>query len=124
MAGLRAGYFRPRAERLQQNTLKPNSRRTPALDAVPLTASVDSAELTIVFDRPVILRSMPELTGITTDVAVDEVSSVQTADDTVVITFDGSIAAATEINWPNPLPNKIRTRDGGWTHPTTFLVPT
>lgn len=125
MTSLRPRQYRPRSERQQQTVLTPQSRRTPALNAVISTASVDTNDLTLVFDRPVVLRSTPALTGITTDVAgVSEASAAQTAEDTVVITFDGSIAAATQVNMPNPPTDKIRTSDGGWVQSGSFLIPT
>lgn len=106
-------------ERQMRSTLRPNSRNRAAHNAQLIDAAAAMAVLTLTFDRPVFVRG---LTGITTDVgAVHEVTAVSTSPTTVDITYSGSIAAATAVNFPPYLGN-IRTADGGFAAIPTFPV--
>lgn len=116
--------YRPKPTRSRISTLKPSSRRVPSWNAAIILAEVSSAVLTLTFDRPVVLRSGPLPTGILTDVAETELSVAQTSATTIAITFTGSVAAATEVLIPNPLPNAIRSQDGGFIQSSSFPVAT
>jgi hypothetical protein len=84
----------------------------PAADGV-----VAGNDLTIRFNQPVALSGTPQ---IVTDVAgAVAVSAAQSADDTIVVTFDNAVAAATAYTVPlNDA--AIRTRSGGWADQGTF----
>lgn len=88
-------------------------------DASIVSATPTGSVMTIVFDRPVVLGDGP--TGISTNLAVEEVSAAQTSSTTVEVTYGGSVAAATSITLPNPL-NNIRTPTGGFVHSLSFQV--
>jgi hypothetical protein len=106
-------------ERQFRSTLRPNQRNRPAHNAQLQTAEVDTAVLTLTFDRPVFVRG---LTGITVDVvSADELSAVNTAPNVVEVTYDTSIAAATELTFP-PYTANLRTADGGFAVIPTFPI--
>jgi len=108
------------SERQRRTTLTPQSRLRPAYNAQLVSAVAAMSTLTLVFDRAVFVRG---LTGITVDVpGADEVGAVNTAPDTVVVTYDASVAAATTVTFPPYLGN-LRTADGGFAAISTFPLP-
>src|SRR5262245_28504472 len=102
------------SERQRRTTLTPQSRLRPAYNAQLVSAVAAMSTLTLVFDRAVFVRG---LTGITVDVG-----AVNTAPDTVVVTYDASVAAATTVTFPPYLGN-LRTADGGFAAISTFPLP-
>lgn len=107
------------SERQFRSTLRPNSRNRPSHNAQLLSAEVATVFLTLTFDRPVFLRG---LTGITTDVVgADEIAASNVSPNVITVTYDASIAAATEITFPSYTGN-IRTADGGFAAVPTFPV--
>lgn len=107
------------SERQRRTTLTPQSRNRPAYNAQLLTAVAAMSTLTLTFDRPVFVQG---LTGITVDVAaVTELGALNTSPTVVVVTYSGSIAAATTLTFP-PYVANLRTRDGGYAAIATFPV--
>jgi hypothetical protein len=77
------------------------------------------ATLELTFDRPAFVQG---LTGITVNVAaIHEVSAANTSANVILITYSGSIAAATEMTFP-PYTGNIRSADGGYAVIPTFPV--
>jgi len=107
------------SERQFKTILRANQANRPAYNAQLVTAVVAQEDLVLTFDRPVLLRGT--LTGITTDVAEDEVSSARTGTNEITVTFAGSVGAATVVNFP-PYTGNIRTRDGGFAVSPQFPV--
>jgi hypothetical protein len=110
---------RPNPQRYKAVTMRQFPIDAQRINANIATAEVAMSVLTLTFDRPVLLG--PGFTRILTDVAVDEVSSTQTAANAVEITYSGSVAGATEVLMPNSTPN-LRTATGGFVQSGTFPV--
>lgn len=107
------------SQRQFRSTLQPNSENRPAYNAQIVTAAVDTNDLTLTFDRPVMVRG---LTGIQTDVGAVELTATRGATPyEVVIGYDASVAAATDVILPNYVGN-VRSRDGGYAVSPTFPV--
>lgn len=88
-------------------------------NALVTSAVAALAVLTITFDQPVSLTGTPEYT---TDVAgADVLSAVKTADNVIEVTFDASVAAATQLYIPQQDP-AVRTSTGGWASSGQFPV--
>ena len=110
---LRGKHGRPR---------KRNPEINQPQESNPITISEAEAAgsvLTLTFPGIIILQrgSVPQ---ITTDVAgAEPISAVQTAPNTVAITFDATIAAATSLTIP-PRDGAIRNASGGFVTSTYF----
>ena len=105
---------------------RPSRRRNPAATVpqptAPIAVTAASAlgsVLTVTFDQPVALNGTP---AYTTDVAgAEAVSAALTSPTTVAITFDASVASATEISIPYEEP-AVRNASGGFVSTSTFPV--
>ncbi len=90
---------------------------------ISVTAAVAAGSvLTITFNQPIALRGVP---AYTTDVAgppaPEPVSAVLTDPMTLALTFDASVAAATEVHIPYEEP-AVRNASGGFVSTSTFPV--
>jgi hypothetical protein len=94
-----------------------NSQPTASIAITAATAA--TTIVTVTFDQPVSLQGVPQYT---TDVAgADAVSAVLTSPTTIAITFDASVAAATELRIPYEEP-AVRNASGGFVSTSTFPV--
>jgi hypothetical protein len=83
------------------------------------SASAAGSVVTVEFDQVIALNGTPKYT---TDVAgADATSAVQTSPTTIAITFDASVAAATELTIPYEEP-AVRNASGGFVSTSTFPV--
>lgn len=81
--------------------------------------SVNAAVLTVTFDQPIVLKGTP---GYTTDVAgAVAVSATSPSINVVEVTFDATIATATQVNIPY-LDSAVRSKDGGYVADSSFPV--
>lgn len=119
MASSLNGNKRFRAARTKRRLLCNPSSGQRSNNARLAVATKSGSDLQLDFDREVVLTG--PLTGIVTDIAVNEVSAVQTFPTQIVLTFSGSIAAATIYTIPNPM-NAIRTPSGGFAVVTEGIV--
>lgn len=103
-------------------TEKKNRSRVKKTQITPVriaSASVADTVLTLTFNQPVVLKGTPKYT---TDVAgAVVVSATSPAIDTVEVTFDQSIATATQviIEFVDPA---VRSKDGGYIADSTFPI--
>ena len=106
-----------RRARRRTNSLVNNPQPTVPIQVTGATAA--GSVVTVTFDQPVSLSGTP---AYTTDVAgADAVSAVLTSPTTVAITFDTSVAAATELRIPYEEP-AVRNASGGFVSTSTFPV--
>src|SRR5262245_23842232 len=80
----------------------------------PIKVSAVSAAttvLTVTFDQPIALTGVPAYT--TDIVGAEPVSATMTGPTTIAITYDSSVAAATELNIPYEEP-AVRNSSGGF----------
>jgi hypothetical protein len=106
-----------RRARRRSNSLVNNPQPT-----VPIKVTAASAATTVVtvtYDQPVSLNGVPSYA--TDVVGADPVSAVLTSPTTIEITFDASVAAATELNIPYEEP-AVRNSSGGFVSTSTFPV--
>jgi hypothetical protein len=88
--------------------------------AIRITAaSAAGSVLTVTYDQAVVLNGTPSYA--TDVVGADPVSAVLTSPTTIEITFDASVAAATELNIPYEEP-AVRNSSGGFVSTSTFPV--
>ena len=106
-------------------TNRPSRRRNPASMPQPTapikvaSANAATTVVTVTFDQVVFLKGVPNYS---TDVlGADAVSAVMTSPTTIAITFDSSVAAATELNIPYEEP-AVRNSSGGFVSTSTFPV--
>ncbi|HEV2296748.1 MAG TPA: hypothetical protein VGR35_23100 [Tepidisphaeraceae bacterium] len=105
---------------------RPSRRRNPAANRPNPTTPIQVTGVTVLgevatvtFDQPVSLKGTP---AYTTDVVGATASSAeQTGVATIAITFNATIAAATEIRIPYEEP-AVRNASGGFVSTSTFPV--
>ena len=108
---------RRNVRKLHRNSVVNNPQPTTPITVTGAAAAL--AVLTVTYDQAVILNGVP---AYTTDVAgADAVSAVQTGPTTIAITFDSSVAAATEVFIPYEEP-AVRNASGGFVSTSTFPV--
>jgi hypothetical protein len=94
-----------------------NPQPTTAIKVTAVTVATNT--VTVTFDQPVVLNDTPQYT---TDVAgATPTSATKTSATTIAITFDASVAAATELNIPYEEP-AVRNASGGFVSTSTFPV--
>jgi hypothetical protein len=103
-------------------TVKRSKKRELPRQATPVrigSAAAVGSVLTVVFDQPVVLKGTPQYS---VDVAgADPVSASMTFPNTLALTYDAAIAAATEITIPFEDP-AIRSAVGGFVADSTFKI--
>jgi len=105
-----------RANKIGKTTVN-NSAKTSPIKVV--SANAATTIVTVTFDQVVFLKGVPNYS---TDVlGADAVSAVMTGPTTIAITFDSSVAAATELNIPYEEP-AVRNSSGGFVSTSTFPV--
>lgn len=103
-----------------QPTIKRKRDRADRTTKTPVrivSAIKAAAVLTVTFDQPVILKGVPQYT--TDAPGADPLSAVMTSPSVMVLTFDATIAAATEFNIPFEDP-AVRSAAGGFVANSTF----
>ena len=105
-----------RARRVRQNFVNSPQPTTP-IKAV--SGSAATTVVTLTFDQAVILKGVPNYS--VDVVGAEPVSAVLTSPTTIEITYDVSVAAATEVNIPYEEP-AVRNASGGFVSTSTFPV--
>jgi hypothetical protein len=114
-----AGSLLKAARRVRRRSNSAVNNPQPTVPIKVTAASAATTVVTVTFDQPVSLNGVP---AYTTDVAgAEAVSAVMTSPTTVAITFDASVAAATELNIPYEEP-AVRNSSGGFVSTSTFPV--
>ena len=109
---------RPRGTRARRkgNTV---NRPQPTTPITMTAASVLGAVMTVTLDQAIALTGVPKYT--TDVVGATAISAAKTGLNTVAITFNATIAAATEVRIPYEEP-AIRNASGGFVSTSTFPV--
>src|SRR5688572_30369978 len=115
-----AGVFR------RQLKHRPNRKRNsipnrpqPTVPIGIVSATKNVAVLTVVFNQPVLLKGIPQIT--TNLAGVNPISAAITAPNTLTVTFSATIATATTMNIPYEEP-AIRNSSGGFVAASTFPI--
>lgn len=118
----RSGRRRPLPQRGRSTSGRgAHSAGSNFVNAMATNVTVNGNDMTIVFDQPVALSALHVPQYVAEGAAVAPVSAAQSADDTIVVTFDGSVGAATGVVIPQN-DAAVRTRSGGWADAGSFPV--
>jgi hypothetical protein len=112
-----AGTIRKNSAPRKERTVSDANRPVRTAPITVTAATAVGSVVTITFSTPVTLKGVPQYT---TDIAgADPVSAALTAPNIVAITFDASVAAATEVRIPFE-EKAIRNSSGGFVATSTF----
>jgi hypothetical protein len=112
-------FTNPKRKLIKNPKEQPRNKPLPQAGFAITSASVSGSVLTLTFDVPVNVVAVPK---ITTDVAgAVAVSAVATNLQTVEVTFDNDISAATSVNLDYQDP-AIRSNGGGFVFSPSFPI--
>lgn len=106
-----------RTRRLHRNSVVNTPQRTTPIIVTSVVVATSVA--TVTFDQPIALNDTPAYT--TDIVGAVATSAEQTGTNTIAITFDATIATATEVRIPYEEP-AVRNGSGGFVSTSTFPV--